>query len=150
MATKVEDLTDSEQAWVAENVARARDLGRKYGGDPDDSTAPSLVALDAIWSTFGAHLRQSGEDPNVLINMIGLAFGQRLVDELGFSWGIVTDEYGTEIAVHGQPHDMVICPCNLIGKRWANGDDQFVAQLFTAMVADILRLRHELGRMHGH
>ena len=140
MGQRIEILTEAERAWVAENVARARDLGRKYGGDPETSSAPSLAALDAIWSVFGAHLRSSGEDPNFLINMIGLAFGQRLVDELGLEWAVVTDEHGTEIAVHGQPNDILVFPTNAMAKRWTSGDENFVVDLYTAMAGDLRRL----------
>ena len=31
--------------------------------------------------------------------MFGVAFGQYLVDDLGLSWKVVEDQYGTEMAV---------------------------------------------------
>ena len=68
MATKLEPPNGNELAWIADNVARGRAMAEKYGG------------LDAVWTAFGASLRDSKDDPNFLINMIGLALGQRFVD----------------------------------------------------------------------
>jgi hypothetical protein len=62
---------------------------------------------------------QDREDPNPFINAIGSAFGQALVDALGLEWAVVSDEHGTEIAVHGQPGDILVFPPNLVAKRFA-------------------------------
>lgn len=52
-----------------------------------------------------------------MINALGMALGQYLVDRLGLDWKLVEDEYGTEVAVHGQPGDVLVFPPNLVAKR---------------------------------
>jgi len=37
--------------------------------------------------------------------MIGLSFGQRLVDDFGLRWVVIADEHGTEIAVYREADD---------------------------------------------
>lgn len=128
----------NELAWIADNVAKATELANKYGGD--EATAPATLAgLDAVWVTLGTALRESGEDPNFFINMVGLAFGQYLVDTVGVAWVLATDEHGTEIAVHGQPGDILVYPTNFVAKRWESGEAEFLAQVGSQMVADISR-----------
>jgi hypothetical protein len=112
-------------------------MAHKYGDDPEGLPCPTLAALDTVWTTFGGALRESGDDPNAIINMIGLAFGQVLVDRLGLAWVVATDEHGTEIALHGELGDLLVYPTNLVGKRWASGEDKFLDALGTQMIADI-------------
>jgi hypothetical protein len=122
---------EAEKQWIADHVARARALAAKYGGDE------SFRALDVVWSAFTESIREKNGDPNPVINLVGLAFGQRFVDELGFRWVVVTDEHGTEIAVHRTDNDVVIFPTATVAKRWASGEVAFVEQLFERMRADL-------------
>jgi hypothetical protein len=124
-----------ELAWLADNLARARAMATKYGGDA------TLAGLDGLWTTWCAALRESGDDPNPLINMVGIALGQHLVDTLGLAWVLATDDAGTELAVHGQPNDVLIYPCNLVGKRWQSGETDFVARVGGELVRDISALQ---------
>jgi hypothetical protein len=138
---RFEPLNDGERAWVADNVARACALAKKHGGDPDTVETASLAALDRMWSLFTANLRETGADPHGLINMIGLAFGHHLATACDLSWVLATDERGTEIALHGQPGDILIYPTNLVAKRWSRGEGAFIENVFLQIHAEIARLR---------
>lgn len=129
--SRMTETTAAERRWIDENVARARSLAEKYGGDT------SLRALDVVWEAFSSRMRETGADPNALINMIGLAFGQRLVDDLGFEWAVVTDEGGTEIAVHRADGDVLVFPTVTVAKRWERNEGAFLVRLYEAMRADI-------------
>src|SRR5262245_55438096 len=144
MGRKIEAPNLAERDWIAANVGLALAMARPYGGDSETTTAPTLPALDLVWDIQGAMIRDERTDPNPLINMVGLAFGQRLVDELGLEWAVVTDEYGTEIAVHGEPGDILVFPTNLVAKRWESGEASFLAKLYPKMRDDILRLRGDV------
>ena len=54
--------------------------------DPQTAT----YTLDTLWATWSSALRESGGDPNALINMVGVAFGQHLVDTVGLAWVIAS------------------------------------------------------------
>jgi hypothetical protein len=66
------------------------------------------------------------EDPNEAINLVGLAFGQLLVERFGLEWVALSDEHGTEIAVRG-PSDFTVFPTNFVAKRYESGDTGFLA-----------------------
>jgi hypothetical protein len=141
MATKLEAPNAQELAWIADNLARATAMAKKYGGDEDTLDRPTLAGLDGLWSRWCAALRESDGDPNPLINMVGIALGQHLVDALGLEWVIATDDAGTELAVHGEPNDVMIYPCNLVGKRWQSRETVFVAAMGASLIRDVTAIR---------
>lgn len=114
-------------------------MAKKYGGDDEALARPTLAGLDGLWATWCSALRESGDDPNALINMVGIALGQHLVDALGLVWVIATDEFGTELAVHGERNDVLVYPCNLVAKRWQSGEAEFVAEVGAALLQDTAR-----------
>lgn len=141
MQARFEAPNDGELRWIRENVAMATTLARKYGGDPPESDLPSLAALDVVWVELTEALRAKKGNPNKVVNLVGLALGEILVRRLGLAWTVVKDEHGTDIALHGQPGDVVVFPTNLVAKRWARGEGAFLEQLFDAMRIDIERAR---------
>lgn len=79
-----------------------------------------------------------------MINALGLAFGQYLVDRLGLVWKLVEDEHGTEVAVHGQVGDVLVFPPNLVAKRLEDRVTGFfvpVAAQIEQQVADVRSAR---------
>ena len=116
-------------------------MAKKYGGDGEALVRPTLAGLDGLWATWCSAVRESGDDPNPLINMVGIALGQHLIDALGLVWVIATDEFGTELAVHGEQNDVLIYPCNLVAKRWQSGETEFVSRVAAELVRDISGLR---------
>lgn len=137
---KLEPLTNSELAWIGDNLARATAMAKKYGGDADSAQRPTLAGLDGLWRAWSVALRESGDDPNALINMVGVALGQHLVDEAGLAWVIVTDELGTDLAVYGAKNEILVVPCNLVAKRWQSGEPEFVLRVGNELVATIREL----------
>ncbi len=132
----VQPLHPDDETWIAESLVRATERAREHG-DPPTSARPSLEALDAMWAAGLGDPAQANE----LINRVGLAIGQHLVDQLGFAWVAVSDEYGTDVGVYGQPGDVVICPTSLVAKRWERKQAPFVVETVAAIIADIERLR---------
>ena len=90
----------------------------------------SPETLDDLWATL---LGDEPTDPNPAINMVGLALGQLLVENLGLSWVALTDEHGTEIAVRG-PSDFTVFPTNFIAKRYEGRETNFIAPAYREMM----------------
>ena len=65
---------------------------------------------------------------NEVINCVGVAFGQILVDGIGLKWVIATDHHGSDLAVYGLPNagDVLIYPVNFIAKRWERREVNFI------------------------
>lgn len=133
---KLDAPNEGELAYISDHLGRAWAMAEKYGGG---ATTP-LGKLDGLWTSWCEALRESGDDPNPLINMVGIALGQHLVDTAGLAWVIATDEHGTELALHGAATNMLVYPCNLVAKRWQSGETEFVERVGSAMIRDILAL----------
>jgi hypothetical protein len=125
---KISDPSPAELAWVDANLVKAREFVVAAGRQLEANEALSPDPLDAAWSFWLSRL-QAGEDPNPAINALALAFGKYLLDRLQLSWKVVEDEYGTEVALHGQPNDVLIFPPNLVAKRFQSRTIKFFVPL---------------------
>jgi hypothetical protein len=132
MPQQIDPLTPSEEAWVREAISLARVMVGSFS--PSDGAAPlEPAALDRAYSAWAR--TSSPEEANNVINAFGAALGQTMIDRFGFIWAIVTDEYGTELAVHGLPGtaDILVFPQNLIAKRHERGEIGFIEPLYNAL-----------------
>lgn len=137
MPQKIESPNSAEARWLEEcqnNLCRFAQKDAGYRFSPDE--------LDATYRDWISR-RKEGEDPNAMINAFGAAFGQLFVDRVGMAWAVVTDQHGTEMAVCGQPGDVLVFPPNFVAKRFAAKEAGFFASAFPAMARDIERLRTE-------
>src|SRR5262245_14385091 len=98
------ELSEAERSWVAQQIAAAAALAKALLGR--DEPLPSLETLGATFSAWADAPGDRRQDANSVVLALGTAFGQHLVDGLGLRWVIVSDQHGTDIAVHGQPGGM--------------------------------------------
>jgi hypothetical protein len=141
MGQKISEPSASELQWIAGNVAAARDVVIASGVSLADREAVTPGALDAAWAAWLAQWRSGEEDPNPAVNMFGLALGQYLVDHLGLSWKVVQDQHGTEIAVHGQPGDILVFPPNLVAKRLESRTTGFFVPVSAGIEEQVANVR---------
>src|SRR5579871_1152586 len=90
-------LTDAEQEWIRDQLGRASQLVQSLAPDVDDGRL-TLKSLDRAFKMY----LDSDADPstaNETVLAVGVAFGASLVKALGFAWVVVTDEFGTDLAV---------------------------------------------------
>jgi hypothetical protein len=136
---QVEPPSDGDWAWIRKHLDAARSALADLGYPEGQITADGL---DRLWSFF---LLEGDEpdDPNPVINLVGVGFGQLLVDELGLSWVVITDEYGTDVAVRGNSADgnVTVFPTNFIAKRWPDRTTGFIAPAYAEMSRNIASIR---------
>ena len=109
----VEALNDAERGWITQHPDRPHAAG------VDAGDARHLGAYyDTLLTRWLAVPDSQRTDPNPDINLIGLGLGAHLVDRTGIQWAVASDGTGTEIALHGQPGDILIYPTNAVAKRW--------------------------------
>jgi hypothetical protein len=120
----ISEPNDAELAWVREHIEATSDFAAQFGL-PERPSVDELDALWAAWLSGGAP-----EDANAGVHMIGLSFGQRLVDDFGLRWVVISDEHGTEIAVYREAGDVTVFPANLVAKRWETRDTGFLRPLY--------------------
>ena len=153
----VRDLTDGERRWVRLNVDLAGEIAKGYdlGVEPGDQLVPAT--LDTAWVNWLQAHDRANEDPNPYINAFGCALGDYLVGRLGLDWRVISDEYGTEMAIWGEPGDVRIFPPNLVAKRYAEGAGPFFVSVASALEERIGEMRaawsakpaSRVGRLFG-
>jgi hypothetical protein len=131
----------AESEWVSAQLAIAVELARAYTGDSEDP--PSLSRLDTTWLAWQRDSSRSRPDPNAVVNGLGIAFGKHLAASLDLEWAIVTDEFGTDLALYGEPGAVTFFPANMIAKRLKEKDPIFT-QLHRAAVGSVTQLRSKL------
>lgn len=108
----VEPFGPEQDLWLSESLGLARALGVKYasGGDltPEE--------LDVVFSRW-MHDEDEKESDDTVANALGAAFGDYLVEQHGFRWVLVTDEYGTEYAVRHNLGQTMAFPRASVQKR---------------------------------
>ena len=139
MPANIQEPNPSELEWINDNLRMAHGLVAHYlrvevkpPADPE--------SLDLAYGAWFSLWREK-EDPNPSINAFGAAFGQYLVENLDMKWAVVTDELGTEMAIHGQPGDVLMYPPNLVAKRFEKRETQFFDPIYRDLEKRLARLR---------
>jgi hypothetical protein len=146
MPNRIEPLTADKQAWINGRIEEARKFVDAFS--PEDAGEPIMLpVLDrafAAWvegegkgvgnllceAPFGP-FRQKVPDPfspAAVIDVVGVAFGQILVNALDLRWVVHTTQQGSELAVHGLPGegDVLVFPQELVAKRRQKGETGFL------------------------
>jgi hypothetical protein len=137
MSREVLEPNEVELKWIEAQLKVARSAIKVFA--PGQGEGITLRALDAAFAAWLAQHDAAKEDPNPYINAFGIAFGQHFVDQLGFTWAVVRDEDGTEMAVHGITGggDSFVYPPNFVAKRYMSKATDFFERTFQEMRRDI-------------
>jgi len=140
MNQKLEPLNQNELLWIQAQLENASKFIERFS--PSDSGTPlTLAALDRAFAASLAS-EPAAADINGIINCVGIAFGQALVDTVGLQWMVATDEYGTEFAVHGLPNrgDVLVYPANFVAKRWERRESNFLEDALRRIAHDVQKV----------
>jgi hypothetical protein len=138
MKQKTDPLSESETAWVKTQLENALKFVESFS--PRDADKPlTLAALDRAFAAWIASEPTETDLINAVINYVGIAFGQALVDGIGFSWVIATDEQGSELAVYRFPGhgDVLVYPANFVAKRWERRETNFIEKAYQQIGRDV-------------
>jgi hypothetical protein len=140
MKQTIEPPNADESSWITENLELAKKIVATYAHTAD--LGPD--SLDEVLSAWSSHGEAERIEPNALVNALGIAFGQFLIQELQLRWAVVIDEHGTDIAVHGSPSEILIFPTSAVAKRIEKGELSFFRDLFQQLSGDIRKLRRQV------
>ncbi len=131
-APTVVDLSETEQRWIVTCCKAAMD----WAGTDD---LPSLEQLDDLAE------RRMAEPENaaIAIDVIAVAVGEHIRRGSKLTWKVVTDDYGTAIALYRSVGHIVVVPQSIVAKRWPDGQ-RFVVSLVTQMLAELGKIFDEL------
>jgi hypothetical protein len=135
--SKIDPLNETELAWIADNVRIAQSMAAAY--EISSATMPPEV-LDQIYAAYRADPLDN-IDRDGVVNAIGLAFGQYLVDQLGLAWCTYAEDDRAEIAVQGHGGDLVVLPTSLVAERYASRETGFLETLFRETAVTYAQLR---------
>lgn len=131
-------LTTDEVTWRDQQLQLGSFLVDHYIGETE--SPPTIEQLDrcvTAWAVDG----QSRINVNTLVNGVGISFGEQLARAAQLEWVIATDAHGSDLALHGEPGDILIFPANAVGKRIAEREIGFVVELYSAFLNRIERRR---------
>jgi hypothetical protein len=127
------ELNPTEAEWVAKHADDAPELIEHLTGE-DVAGEVTVEQLDAAWAGFLQIAEENPQAVNPVVNILGVAFGQILVRDHDMKWVVATDRYGTDIALLGQPGDLVVYPTNAVAKRWESRETGFFRRLELGLV----------------
>jgi Domain of unknown function (DUF3806) len=94
------------------------------GVDVDDlaSIGAGFDAAYLAWDTGGRK-----DDHAAVVERYGIGVGEHLHRHTDLDWKVVTDVFGTDLAVAGGfKHDFVVVPTNLVAGRWMRGETGWI------------------------
>ncbi len=112
----IQQLDSETTGWITSLLRTAREAGVA-------SEAPALYAdFERTVAQYIAALGTEEVDPTPFQQMFGVVVGEYLRGELGMEWVIITDEYGTDLAILAHApdgSDVYSCPIVVVGKRFS-------------------------------
>ena len=128
---EIEPLTEDEVLWVRTTIAELVEQDVRFGDIEDLGRH-----YDEMLTGWLRLKEPDRPDPHVIINQIGLAFGQHIADHTGLVWGVATSERGPAIALH-RPRtagQVVLYPTDMVAQRWGAHETGVLAPLARATV----------------
>lgn len=110
---QVAEPDDDDRQWIEDNLRVAEQIG--FG-----TTPPKL--FEAFEKTLADYLAAEEDlDPTPFMAAFGIAVGEYLRRELAMQWQVITDDYGTDLAILRKAPDgslVYSCPIIVVGKRF--------------------------------
>ena len=126
-------LDEDESAFIAGQLTRLDDMSIDIG-DPVAIGA----AYDRLLADWAAAPEDERSNPTPLINLIGVALGQHLVQVAAMEWGIASDEFGVDLALRDEKTDWMTYPISSVAKRWAEQEEgSFIPEFVDWIVSKI-------------
>lgn len=138
------ELNDAEWQWIEEQKAQLAEFASQHS--PSDAGADvSLDILDRAWTSWMAKGDDDLDSVNAAINVIGINFGQMLVDSGVFRWVIATDDYGTDLAVvalEGRAN-VLVYPADFVSKRWEKRETDFLRAAYDPILHQVEQIEQQ-------
>jgi hypothetical protein len=151
MKQKIDPLNANEAVWIKTQLENASIFIEGFSGEDSEQPPLTLSALDRAFAAWIASEPVDTDLINAVINYVGIAFGQALVDGIGLKWVVATDDQGSELAVYGFPGrgDVLIYPANFVAKRWERRETNFLEKAYQQIGHDVRALFRDWLRSSG-
>jgi len=142
---KLSPLNDELKNWVVEQLKLLFEYFESLiPPHPNELTADSLDDLWIAWKNTNVADTKATDS---FLNCFGVGFGHLLVNELGFEWTYLEDEYGSDIAVRALPGtaDARIAPLHFVLKRWESNEGRYISEA----IREIDKMVDEYAQEHN-
>jgi len=138
MNQTIDPINPYEAAWIKSQLENAEKFVEGFSPSAPEYSL-TLAALDRAFAAWTASEPAAVDVVNAIINYVGVAFGQALVDGIGLKWVIAADEQGSELAVFGLPGrgDILVYPLNFVAKRWERRETNFLEDAYQLIGDDV-------------
>lgn len=119
-----------------ERIARGHAALEADGVDIDD-LASLGAAFDAALTGWLDARKRHRESHDAIVERFAIGIGEHLARHTDLAWSLVTDAFGTDLAVAGGRDEFVVVPSNLVAVRWLNGERGWVP----GVVGHLVRVR---------
>jgi hypothetical protein len=117
---KFRDLTSDENQFVESSIRLGREVCDHYLSDAAP-TSPDL--LDDVYEAWASDAESEKPTPEEVCYGLGALLGNFVVSDLGFSWGMAIDEFGTDYSVR-HPDAWQSFPFDFVAKRIQDQEPQ--------------------------
>ena len=142
----INPITKAELIWIEQQLRAANEFAVQYF--PNCANQPlSLASLDLAFKCWLDAGDNNSFTVNNIVNAIGVAFGNSLVENAGFSWVISSDQYGTDLAILALPGqgDVLVYPANFVAKRLEKKETLFLETAFMRILNQTKELEARLS-----
>jgi hypothetical protein len=134
-------VSEDEIAWVNMQLEAAKMLVKAFS--PEDAGKDlTLTILDKAFTAWTATAPTDVQQINDVMDIAGVVFGQKMVDNLGLNWVIAKDQNGVDLAVFGYPNkgDVLFYPVKMIAKGFEGKETNFIEKLYNNIDQQLLAL----------
>jgi hypothetical protein len=150
MKETIDPLNAKEATWIKTQLENASKFVESFSSQ-DFERPLTLSALDRAFTAWVASEPVDTDLINAVINYVGIAFGQALVDGIGLKWVIANDDQGSDLAVYGFPGhgDVLVYPANFVAKRWERRETNFLEKAYQQIGQDVRAVFRNWQRSSG-
>jgi hypothetical protein len=137
METTIKELQPRDHNWITTNAEKGRKICEHYGIPSASQISPKI--FDKVFQTWWNDKGNDRVSENDIVNCLGCLFGEYMRMKFGMEWKIITDKYGTDLALqveHGE-NIVEVAPLSFVAKR-VEADD-LERGIFQGMESLIIR-----------
>ncbi|GAA2041417.1 hypothetical protein GCM10009819_29060 [Agromyces tropicus] len=138
------EIGEPEREWIDAHVALVADAG----ADPED--VEQMAVLYERWSAGWRRINPpERDDPNIMLNALGTAFGEYVARRTGLSWRLAEHATGVELALYQARGQVLVHPIGIVAEQWRAEEPSGTFLVEAAeRLTQARRLAHGEGRHH--
>lgn len=132
--SRVEDLPLTPESRRPGEEERARIAAGLTALEAESVDVDDLRSIgEGLDRALATWVARSGDDHDEIVERYAIGIGEHLARRTDLAWAVVTDVFGTDLAVSAG--DFVVVPSNLVAVRWMRRESGWVPGVVGHLVA---------------